>query len=143
MSRSGAKIGQNIFVGDGIYVELENAHLLEIQDDVVLSAFVKIILHDSSLNNVSGGNILYGKVTIKKNAYIGVGTIILPGSIIGENTIVGAGSLVKGYLKKNSVYAGVPAKYICSISALEKRWRKRKSNQIFLKQSKKWHEKNS
>jgi acetyltransferase-like isoleucine patch superfamily enzyme len=39
---------------------------------------------------------------------------ILPNTKIGSNVIVGACSLVKGELKSNSVYAGVPARYICS-----------------------------
>lgn len=47
--------------------------------------------------------------------YIGQGCTILRGVTIGENTIVGACSLVTKSLEPNSVYAGVPAKKICSL----------------------------
>lgn len=44
--------------------------------------------------------------------------------------IVGAGSIVKGHLKDNSVYAGTPVKYICSI---EKYIEKNKGNFLYTK----------
>ena len=80
LRKSGAKVGRNVFFGNGVYVELENARLLNIGDGVVLSAFSKIILHDSSLNNVDNFGILFGKVIIGKKVYIGAGSIILPGT---------------------------------------------------------------
>lgn len=66
---------------------------------------------DSQYNTVFG----YGRITIKDNVYIGYGVTILRGVTIGENTIVGACSLVNKSLEPNSVYAGVPAKRICSL----------------------------
>ena len=39
----------------------------------------------------------------------------LPNTIIEDNVIIGAGSIVKGHIKANGVYAGNPVKYICSI----------------------------
>ncbi len=140
LKKSGAKIGKNVFFGQGVYIELENAKLLEIGDNVVLSAFSKIILHDSSLNNVDNFKVLYGKVILGRKSYIGAGAIILPGTKIGENTIIGAGSLVKGTLKKNSVYAGNPAKFLGSISALKLKWKNRKNDLTFLKSKPKWYE---
>ena len=52
---------------------------------------------------------------IKDNVFIGMNAIILPGTKIGSNVIIGAGSVVNGELNSNSVYAGVPAKFICSL----------------------------
>ena len=140
LRKSGAKVGGNVFFGDGVYVELENAKLLRIGDGVVLSAFTKIILHDSSLNNVDNFGVLFGKVIIGNEVYIGAGSIILPGTKIGENTIVGAGSLVKGELKKNSVYAGNPARYLESVAQLKSKWGKRKDGLTALKKMTKWYE---
>lgn len=125
---SGARVGKNVFLGEQVYIELENAKYLTIDDGVVVAAFSKIILHDSSLNNVNGFDLLYGKVHLGRNAYIGADVMILPGSDVGENTIVGAGSLVKGVLKPNSVYFGRPAKYYCSLSELTKKWQQQKNS---------------
>lgn len=57
----------------------------------------------------------YGRIIIKDNVFIGRNTTILRGVNIGENVIVGACSLVNKSLEPNAVYAGVPAKRICSI----------------------------
>ncbi len=135
LRKSGAKVGKKVFFGEAFYTELENASLLTIGDGVVFAAFTKIILHDSSLNNVDHFGILYGKVIIGNEVYIGADTIILPGTKIGDNTIVGAGSIVKGILKKNSVYAGRPAKYLESVTHLKEKIKKRRNNLVFLKES--------
>lgn len=41
--------------------------------------------------------------------------IVLMGAEIGDNTVIGAGSIVAGKLDGNAIYAGNPAKKICSI----------------------------
>ena len=57
----------------------------------------------------------YGCITICDNVYIGSNCTILRGVTIGENTVVGACSLVNKSLEPNSVYAGVPARLIKNI----------------------------
>lgn len=42
-------------------------------------------------------------------------SIVLMGANIGDNVIIGAGSVVSGKIEKNSVYAGNPARKICSL----------------------------
>jgi maltose O-acetyltransferase len=61
------------------------------------------------------------EIRIGKWSFIGQRTIILPGVTIGDNVIVGAGSIVTKDLKSNGVYAGAPAKFICSTSDYYKR----------------------
>lgn len=48
------------------------------------------------------------------NVFIGSGTRILYDTRIGSNVIVGSDSLVNHDLPDNGVYAGVPARFICS-----------------------------
>lgn len=55
---------------------------------------------------------------IKEKAKIGANCTILPGIIIGRNSLVGAGSVVTKDVKDNSVVAGNPAKVINDISNL-------------------------
>lgn len=52
---------------------------------------------------------------IGNNVFVGAGSIILPNVVIGDNVVIGAGSIVSRSLEANAVYAGVPAKTICSI----------------------------
>jgi acetyltransferase-like isoleucine patch superfamily enzyme len=70
---------------------------------------------------------LFRKIIIGNNVYIGINVTILSGTKVGDNVIIGAGSLVRGELKSNSVYAGVPVKYICSIDEF-----KEKNSHLFI-----------
>lgn len=48
-------------------------------------------------------------------------SIILRDTVIEDNVIIGAGSVVSGILEKNSVYAGVPARKIMSLEEYKER----------------------
>ena len=65
-----------------------------------------------------GGGILgaSGEVAIGNNVFIGMNTIILRGVHIGDNVVIGAGSVVSKDCAENGVYAGSPAKFIMSIN---------------------------
>ena len=52
------------------------------------------------------------KILIKKNAWIGAQVSILPGVTIGENAIVGTGSIVTKDIPDNAVAVGNPARVI-------------------------------
>ena len=52
------------------------------------------------------------RTVIKKNASIGAASIILGGIIIGENTMIGAGSVVTKDIPDNELWFGNPAKFI-------------------------------
>ncbi|RIM07161.1 acyltransferase, partial [Staphylococcus cohnii] len=66
--------------------------------------------HDS--NNLNDH--LEGKdVRLGKNCWLGMNSVILPGVSLGDNTIVGAGSIVtKSFDEGNVVIAGNPAKIV-------------------------------
>ena len=55
-------------------------------------------------------------VHIGKRVWIGSGSILLPGVTIGENSIVGAGSIVTKDVAPNTIVAGNPAKFIKNLS---------------------------
>ena len=106
----GAKIGRDVFFGPDVYVERDFASLLTIEDGVVLSRGVSILLHDSSLNNVIGAPIKFGPVRLRRNCYIGANSTILCGVEVGENAIVGASSLVTCDIPANTYAYGQPAR---------------------------------
>lgn len=51
-------------------------------------------------------------VVIEDNVFIGARSIILKGVTIGENSIVGAGSVVTRSIPSNQIWGGNPAKFI-------------------------------
>ena len=51
-------------------------------------------------------------VVIGAGSWLGAGVVVLPGTTLGRNVVVGAGSVVKGEFPDRSVIAGVPAKVV-------------------------------
>lgn len=114
----GVRFGKNC-VFRSIYFGSE-PYLIEMGDDVRTTRGVTFITHDSlsvirkkypEYRNAD----LFGKITVGNNVFIGMHSTILRGTVIEDNVIIGAGSVVKGRLKADSVYAGVPAKFICTL----------------------------
>lgn len=104
-------------------MDTDFAFLLTLERGCVISKNVMIMLHDSSLCNVSNKEDLLkvGKVIIKKQAYVGVNSVILPGIEIGEKAIVAANSLVNKNIPANEVWGGIPVHKICTVDELRKK----------------------
>jgi maltose O-acetyltransferase len=127
----GAEIGENfiIFSPRLTRIDSQNAYMLKIGNNVSLTGPVTILTHDYSWKVFKDmdGRILGNQqpVIIGDNVFVGWGATILAGTVIEDNVIIGAGSVVSGYCKANSVYAGVPAKRIMSIEELIEKREKR------------------
>jgi acetyltransferase-like isoleucine patch superfamily enzyme len=59
-----------------------------------------------------------GGATVRPLARIGAGSVILPGVVVGRNSLVGAGSLVISDVPDNMVVAGQPARVIKRVDEL-------------------------
>ena len=117
----GATIGKNVTVYNARNTTIDETSLqhIFIGDNTQITAGVIILAHDYSysvLGNIYGELPRQQKDTIiGKNVFIGMNSIILMGSNIGDNVIIGAGSVVSGHIPSNTVCAGNPAKIICSL----------------------------
>lgn len=113
----GTKIGKNVCIDKGVFIEGWRPYLVTIKDNVEIGPKAIIVAIDSSYNTISQRDIpiLYGEVTIERNAYIGTGAIILPGVTVGEYSIVAAGAVVTRDVPPRTVVAGVPARVIKSV----------------------------
>ena len=122
----GTRIGKNVGIAQGVFIEESRPHLVTIEDGVNIGPKAIIVAHDSSYHCVDPSvPIKFGEVTIKKNAYIGAGAIILPGVRIGESSIVAAGAVVTRDVLPRKIVAGVPAKVVGSIDEKLKKFKKR------------------
>lgn len=113
-----------IMIGKGTYffdptntiVDTQRPELIEIGEYCKITANVIILAHDYSRSvlRMKYGEILgeARKTIIKNNVFIGINSIILPGTQVGNNVIIGAGSIVTGKIPDNVVIAGNPAKII-------------------------------
>ena len=61
-------------------------------------------------------------VHIGKNCWLGAGTIVLPGVTIGDNTVIGAGSVVTRDIPSNVVAVGNPCRVIREIGERDKEY---------------------
>lgn len=112
-------IDDNVFIGH--YSILDGTGELRIGEGVQLAAWIGVYTH-SSHNAIR----LYGKhyqevaegektgysiapVSIGRYAFIGAGSIILPGVTIGKGALVSAGSIVKSHVGDFEIVAGNPA----------------------------------
>jgi hypothetical protein len=116
----GAHIEGNVFA-QHFSTEENFAKLLYIEEGVIFASGVRVILHDSALNNLYGIPVKFGKVIIRRKAYIGARSTILPGVEIGEKAIIGAGSLVTKNVPAGRVAYGVPARIVDTTENLKSR----------------------
>lgn len=104
-------IGNNVFINYGFNCVARGG--IDIDDNVMIAPNVTIL---TTNHDYKHRNILYcKKVHIKTNAWIGSGSILLPGVTIGVNSVVGAGSVVTEDVADNCVVAGNPATIIKTI----------------------------
>lgn len=112
--RDGAKIrvrkGAVCIIGNNSSINSNNIiachDRIEIGDDVQLSPNVQIYDHDHDFRvegGVKAGMFKTDAVKIGNNVWIGANTVILRGSEIGDNCVVGAGCVIKGKYEAGSV----------------------------------------
>lgn len=92
----------------GAFSYINALHGVKIENEVQIGSHCSIY-SVSTIDNSSG------KVILKKGCKIGSHSTILPGVTIGENSIVGAHSLVNKDIPDNVLAIGVPAKVIRSL----------------------------
>jgi acetyltransferase-like isoleucine patch superfamily enzyme len=92
-------------------------------DRLVVSMNVHFLTHDYSyttalisINEKPNTDIgLLREIIIGDNVFIGMNSILLPGTKIGNNVIIGAGTVVRGTIPDYSVVTGNPAAVISDI----------------------------
>lgn len=89
---------------------------IDIGDDVWTGHHVYITDHNHGYEDLTippGRQIgRHARVTIRDGAWLGHGSIVLPGVTVGRNTVVGAGSVVTTDLPDHCVAAGNPAQVL-------------------------------
>lgn len=90
-------------------------YLIEIGDHVAIAAGTDFITHDGAVwcfrDELVNADV-FGKIKIGNNVFIGNNCTILPKTIIGDNCIIGAGSIIRGKFPENVVILGNPARII-------------------------------
>jgi acetyltransferase-like isoleucine patch superfamily enzyme len=108
-------IGKNVFINHACsFLDIGG---ITIEDDVLIGPKVNLITEGHPLDPNNRKSLLCQPIHIKRNAWIGAASTILPGISIGENAVVAAGSVVTRDVPSNTIVAGVPAKFVKEIDA--------------------------
>jgi len=110
--------GYNIHIGENFFANFDciilDVNEVFIGDDCMFGPRVQIFsaTHPTDIKTRATGLELGKKVYIKNNVWVGGGSIIMPGVTIGNDAIIGAGSVVTKDVPDKAIVAGNPAKII-------------------------------
>jgi acetyltransferase-like isoleucine patch superfamily enzyme len=114
------RIGDRVFLNQGVVIAADQS--IEIGDDTLIGDFSAII--DTNFHRIDPDHPVVPKpVIIGRNVWLGNGVLVLPGSEIGDHTVVAARSVVKGYLPPRVLAAGNPAEVVRKLDVPEG-WRR-------------------
>ncbi|MEG0340578.1 MAG: gamma carbonic anhydrase family protein [Acinetobacter sp.] len=133
----------DVIIEDGVYIgpfaalraDFGRIHIQKnanIQDSCVIHGFPNSVTLVEEYGHIGHAAILHGCV-IRKNVLVGMNSVILDFAEIGENSIIGANSLVKtkDHIPANVLAIGSPAKVIRSLTDKELEW-KNKGTQEYI-----------
>lgn len=128
--QTGIHVNKNAKLIIGDRVALSNSTIvctnrIEIEDNVFIGGDCNI--YDTDFHPIDASERINNRldkvktapILIKRGSFIGAHSIILKGVTIGENAIIGAGSLVSKDIPDNEIWAGNPIKKIRKISEQE------------------------
>lgn len=116
-----ATVGKYVSIGDGTYANM-NLTLIDdwkitIGKNVLIGPNVTICTTGHPVHPAHRFDGMYSfPVTIGDNVWIGGNVMILPGVTIGENSVIGAGSIVNKDIPANVVAVGNPCKVLREIT---------------------------
>lgn len=126
--------GKPKYINYDVDFDITEPNKIFVGENTVIAKGTILLTHDFSIecgllsikaNNPTHEVQFVKEIHIGKECFIGARSFILPGTTIGNNCIIGAGSVVSGNIPSNSIYAGNPAKFIAHTDE----WAKKKIEQ--------------
>ena len=123
----GARIGKGTRMGCRTGAFGSEPYLITVGENCWFGGGAHLLTHDGGvlvLNNLKKwekGMDKMGPIKIGNNVYTGVNVLIMPGVTIGDNVVIGAGSIVTHDVPSNCVVLGIPGKVVCSLDDYYKR----------------------
>jgi acetyltransferase-like isoleucine patch superfamily enzyme len=115
------------------YCFLNPTKRITLGDDCGIGGLSKLFTHGSYLSKLDGYPVAFAPITLGNNVWIPWDVFILPGVTIGDNVVVGAGSVINRDIPSNCIAAGNPAKVVKENfpSALSEEGKKNVLSEIF------------
>jgi len=113
-------LGRRVVIRPSCMLFSDPQGFITIEDDVMLGSGVHVYVSNHEYSNpsipiIDQGSCNFSHVHLRRGCWIGANAIILPGVEIGENAVVGAGSIVTKNVPARTVVAGNPAKLVNNI----------------------------
>ncbi|MDM0906260.1 acyltransferase [Clostridium perfringens] len=121
------KIGENVSIGQNFHVVSYDDNLT-IGNNVTISA--NVFISNCEHGYMEIGKHILEQPLLKKhtkigdNCFIGYGAVILSGSILGKQCIIGANSVVRGVFPDYCVIVGNPARIVKKYNVEHQCWEK-------------------
>jgi acetyltransferase-like isoleucine patch superfamily enzyme len=115
----GVKVGRDCYIGFNVICDTNFPELIRIGDAVTISHNCMLISHTQTPCDSWLGKLyhLRASVNVGNGAWIGACCILLPGVAIGDDCMIGAGSVVTKSTDKRSMWAGNPIRRIKSLKS--------------------------
>jgi UDP-perosamine 4-acetyltransferase len=104
------RLGEGIVIGPKVVINTD----VEIGDNAIINSGA-IIEHDCIIEegvHIAPGVSLAGGVRVRRCAFVGIGATVIDDLTIGENSIIGAGSVIIKNIPDNVTVVGVPGRII-------------------------------
>jgi maltose O-acetyltransferase len=118
----GLDLGRGVYIGRGVFIDAGHPWLISIGDDSVITSGTVVLAHDAS-PKLHTACTRIARVVIGDRVFVGAGAVILPGSRIGDDSIVGALTVVRGEVPPGSVVAGNPGTVVSDVASFAERHR--------------------
>lgn len=107
-------IGNNCYISEGVYFDCRGGRII-IGDkcDISMDSIIFTLSHDIYSKDFSTK---HGDVVIHSRSWVCARSIVLPGSILGEASVLAANSVFSGESEKYSLLVGVPATVVKFLS---------------------------
>ena len=112
----GVKMGKNVRIGQDVYLDVNYAKFITIEDDVWVASHSAIFAHRRVMDDYHKGGVYKAcpqkarPILIKQGACVGIGALVTPGVTIGRGSVIGAGSVVVKDIPDWCLAAGSPCK---------------------------------
>ncbi|WP_425404352.1 phenylacetic acid degradation protein PaaY [Hwanghaeella sp.] len=124
-----AIVGPGVYVGPGASMRGDFGRLIletgsNLQDNCIMHGFPDGDTVVEEDGHIGHGAVLHG-CTVKRNALVGMNSVVMDGAVIGEESIVGAMAFVRAgqIFEPRSLIVGMPARRIRAVTEEEIAWK--------------------
>lgn len=115
----GVKIGKKVSIANDCIIDTIFPELIRIDDNAIVGWGTKLYTHEFTQTTAR-----IGTVHLKRNSMVGEWSVVRPGVVIGENSLIAAMSFVNEDVPDNLVEGGVPIHIIKHIEKLKRKSRR-------------------